>query len=123
MLRIEMRTKTREMLEEINKRLNANLLMYHEKYRPMIEYFYPVITMAESGLFTKKMKLSIDKDQLTHALIEKFAIVSKAWNNLVSIKEDEEFANLMCQTQEQFPKKGELNALFAFFFIFQSYSL
>ena len=31
--------------------------------------------------------------------------------NLVSIEDDDEFAALLCQTQEQFPKQGELNAL------------
>ena len=74
-----MRITTIEILEDIKKRLNTNLLMYHEKYRPTIEYFYPVITMAESGLFNKKMKLSSDQSRLTSAFTKKFDIVHVAW--------------------------------------------
>ena len=99
-----MRIAIIETLDGIKKRFNNNLLMYHEKYRPMIEYFYPVITMAESGLFNKRMKLSSDQSRLTSAFTKKFDIVHVAWKNLVSIEDDDEFATLLCQTEEQFPK-------------------
>ena len=110
---IRMRIAHEETLDGVKKRLNNNLLMYCEKYRPMIEYFYPVLTMAESGLFNKKMKLSIDQSRITSDFTKKFDIVHVAWKNLVSIQDDDAFATLMRQTQEPFQGQGEMNALHA----------
>ena len=59
------------------------------------------------------MKLSIDQSRITSDFTKKFDIVHVAWKNMVSIEDDDAFATLLRQTQEQFPGQGELNALHA----------